>query len=310
MPLGSFLVFSWACYSIREIKPEMLAAAKPGEYKIQKIEKTTGETIEYPNESLGQVGEGQITGTGKLLYAAEAVEVDSAGLEIISPPGLSPMNIRTRDGKTYGWVKRIEERGDKSVLYFLNMSRRNESTSRPVLISDIQKAWTLKRNQVVLGFYGGGTLSSPVRSPTREFGELLWQDASTWKAGRHLGYFIQFYSPAGHLSYRLEFLSLKYQETDAWKESFSDGYTYFGVSLDYSFFGKATQRMIPFIGVGLMGHFYLMWGGIPVFPPQLDFKADLGLKFKIDHSLDLNTQLLYMPGSKLLAWSLGIDLIF
>jgi hypothetical protein len=250
--LGSFLVFSWSCFSIREIKLEVLATAKPGDYEIQRIEKTTGETIEYSDGPLGQVGQGQITGTGKLIHAVETVEVDSAGLKIISPPGLSPMNVKTRDGETYGWVNKIEERGDKSILHILKAGGRGDLTSQPVLISDIQKAWVRKRGKVGLGIYGGDTLSSPTQSPARDY-LINQQSASTWTAGRHLGYFIQFYSPAGHLSYRLEVLNLKYQETHVIyyspngpvfgpaTESTSDEYSYCGVSLEYSFFGKTTQ---------------------------------------------------------------------
>jgi len=40
--LGSFLVFCWSCYSIREIKPEVLATAKPDDLEIRKIEKKRG----------------------------------------------------------------------------------------------------------------------------------------------------------------------------------------------------------------------------------------------------------------------------
>jgi hypothetical protein len=141
--LESFLSFSWSCYSVQEIKPEVLASAKPGDYEIRKIEKTTGETVEYSADAPGDVGQGRITGTGKLLYAAETVEVDSAGLGIVSKPDAPFIEVKTRDGRTYGWIKNIDERGNKSVLHILKAGGR-ELFSTPIFFSEIHKAWALK----------------------------------------------------------------------------------------------------------------------------------------------------------------------
>jgi hypothetical protein len=65
LTLGSFLVFSWSCYSLQEIKPAVLASEKAGDYKILKVKKTSGEIIEYSKESPGRVGQGNITGNVK-----------------------------------------------------------------------------------------------------------------------------------------------------------------------------------------------------------------------------------------------------
>jgi hypothetical protein len=140
--LGSLLVFSWSCYSVQEINPKVLATAKPGDYKIQKIEIKTGETVEYSDKAPGDVRRGQITGTGTL-YAAATVEVDSAGLEIISPPGLSPMLVKTMDGKTYGEVKKIEKRDNKSVLYIASQSH-GQIFTQVISWTTIEKAWAKK----------------------------------------------------------------------------------------------------------------------------------------------------------------------
>jgi hypothetical protein len=168
--------------------------------------------------------------------------------------------------------------------------------------------------KVVLGIYGGGRLSKPTQSPT----PYDWQTDVTWAAGSHLGFFVQFYSQAGHWGIRLERLDLKYRETygtynsptDPIMETHSKTYSYYGASFEYSFIWKTTQRLIPFIGLGLMIHPYIsVFGGPPAFPPESDLKADLGLKFKIFDFVDLKAQLFYAFGNKLLAGSLGIDLI-
>jgi hypothetical protein len=139
LTLGSFLVFCWSCFSVQEIRPAVLASEKAGDYEIRKVEKTSGEIIEYSEESPGRVGQGHITGTGMLKYAVEIVEVDSAGLEIISRPGAPFINVKTRDGQTYGWIKEIDKRGDKSVLHILKVA--NEKTSTMISLFEVKKAW-------------------------------------------------------------------------------------------------------------------------------------------------------------------------
>jgi hypothetical protein len=74
-----------------------------------------------------------------LKYAVEIVEVDSAGLEIISRPGAPFINVKTRDGQTYGWIKEIDKRGDKSVLHILKVA--NEKTSTMISLFEVKKAW-------------------------------------------------------------------------------------------------------------------------------------------------------------------------
>ncbi len=143
LTLGSFLVFSWSCYSIREIRPALLASEKARDLEIRKVEKTSGEIIEYPKESPGRVRMGNITGHGMMTYSVEFVEVDSAGLEIISRPGAPYMSVRTRDGRTYEWVKKIDNQGDKLVLNIVKDAH-GEDSSFVVLLSEVEKAWAKK----------------------------------------------------------------------------------------------------------------------------------------------------------------------
>jgi hypothetical protein len=145
--LASFLVFSWSCYSLQEIKPEVLATAKAGDYEIRKIEKKTGEMIEYSDELPGQIGPGQITGSGMLTLALKSVEVESAGLEIISKKGAGLKEVMSRNGRIYGGVKEIEDRGDKSILHILEGGV-GEIIARPISFSEIQKTWAKKFNIV------------------------------------------------------------------------------------------------------------------------------------------------------------------
>jgi len=164
--------------------------------------------------------------------------------------------------------------------------------------------------KVVLGVYGGGTLSSPAQVTSHPD----YQTDETWAAGSHLGYFIEFYNQKGHWGVRLEVLKWKDKETyGIWHDPFiptiyseSKTSSYFGATFEYSFIGKATQRLIPFVGLGIMIHPYLF--AAPDFPPDTDVKADLGLKFKLAEFVDFRAQFFYALGNKLLAGSLGIDL--
>jgi hypothetical protein len=180
LTLGSFLVFSWSCYSIQEIKPAMLTSNIAGDYKIQKVEKTSGEVIEYSKESPGRVGwQGNITGNGMLTYAVEFVEVDSAGLEIISRPGAPFMNVRTQDGRIYGWVKKIDNRGDKSVLNIVKVAH-GEYSSFTVLLTEVEKAWAKKFDVM-------GTVCAILVPVVLAVIVVLAFTASSWIGGGWLG---------------------------------------------------------------------------------------------------------------------------
>jgi len=78
--LESFLVFCWSCYSIREIKPEVLATAKPDDYEIRNVEKTSGEIIEFSGRHPAKFISDSIQGTGAMKRGLEVVEVARADI--------------------------------------------------------------------------------------------------------------------------------------------------------------------------------------------------------------------------------------
>ncbi len=168
--------------------------------------------------------------------------------------------------------------------------------------------------KVLVGIYGGGRLSKPLHSSP----EYSWQTDITRTATSHLGFFVQLYSQSSHWSICLETLDLKYNETSGVYHTPNNPtmYTtpkevrYYGVSFEYAIIWKASQRLIPFVGIGIMTDPLANFlGGNRNFPPETDIKADLGLKFRIFDFADLRAQVFFAVDNELLAGSLGINFV-
>lgn len=117
LTLGSFIVFSFSCYSVQPIKPEMLSAPNADKIEIRKVDKTSGESIEFSANDPGHASGNFVLGNGTQTRTVEFVEIASADVQTVSHQDETFQSVKTRDGKSYDWVKKIVERGDKSVLY-------------------------------------------------------------------------------------------------------------------------------------------------------------------------------------------------
>ena len=139
--LGSFIVFSLSCYSVQQIKPEMLSDQKADKIKILKVEKTTGESINFSKSDPGRVRGNFVEGIGTLARALEFVEIPSAEIQTVTRQDEIYQSVKTRDGKSYGWVKKIVEQGDKSVLYVVKIATQKITSSFKVSLSEVEKVW-------------------------------------------------------------------------------------------------------------------------------------------------------------------------
>lgn len=100
LTLGSFIVFSFSCYSVQPIKPEMLSAPKADKIEIRKIEKTSGECIDFPASDPGRISGNFVMGTGTLTTAVEFIEIASTEVQTVSRQDETFQSVKTRDGKS------------------------------------------------------------------------------------------------------------------------------------------------------------------------------------------------------------------
>ena len=148
LTLGSFIVFSFSCYSVQPIKPEMLSAPDADKIEIRKVDKTSGESIEFSANDPGRVSGNFVTGTGALTTAVEFVEISKADVQTVSRQDETFQSVKTRDGKSYGWVKKIVERGDKSILYVVKAVTNRVNSYLKVSLSEVEKAWAKSLDSV------------------------------------------------------------------------------------------------------------------------------------------------------------------
>jgi len=144
MTLECFLVFCWSCYSVQEIKPEVLAAGKPGTYKIRKVEKTSGEVIEFSGQHPAKFISDTIQGTGVMTRGLEVVEVARADIRqkfSSNYHGDESYSVVMRDGKTYPVVHKIADQNDSALLYMLKSLSNNVEASFIIALDEARKVW-------------------------------------------------------------------------------------------------------------------------------------------------------------------------
>jgi len=146
MTLGSFIVFSCSCYSVRPVKPARLSDPDAERIDVLKVEKTSGEIIAFTDKHPGRVLGKDVVGTGTLTAAVEFVEIASADLETITGEEGAYQSVKTRDGKSYGWIKRIVEQGDKAILYVVKAVRNPVPALFKISLSEVERAWAKQLN--------------------------------------------------------------------------------------------------------------------------------------------------------------------
>lgn len=146
LTLWSFIVFSFSCYSVKQIKPEMLSAPDADKIKIFKMDKTSGESIVFSKSDPGRVSGNYVAGTGTLTTALEIVEIASANVQTTNyHQDENFISITTRDGKSYDCMKVIKQ-GDKSVLYILKAVTNKVNSFIKLSLSEVERAWEKRFN--------------------------------------------------------------------------------------------------------------------------------------------------------------------
>jgi hypothetical protein len=142
--LVCFVLFSMSCYSVQPINPKLLAANGTGNVDIRKVEKTSGEIIEFSGRHPAQLAGDMIQGTGVMTHGLEVVEVARADIRQKSSStyhGDEFYSVVMQDGKTYSVVNKIVDKNDSTLLYVLTSLSNNVEASFKVALQEARKVW-------------------------------------------------------------------------------------------------------------------------------------------------------------------------
>jgi hypothetical protein len=141
--LESFAVFSFSCHSVMSVDPKLLTS----ESKIQRVEKTSGETIEFNEEHPAALAGNSISGTGFMIKATDSTEVPTTEIDKVEFRTADNFyTIKLRDGKVYSGIVKIESKGEKAVLHMIKPVAQRIDENFKILISDVARAWEMKFN--------------------------------------------------------------------------------------------------------------------------------------------------------------------
>lgn len=139
LTLGSFVAFSFSCYSVREIKPATLASPKARKLEILSLEKTSGESIVFSKSRPGLVVGSSVQGTGAQTSSLVSMEIDKTQVKAINRQGDQAVSVTTQNNTTYP-VKKIVEKPETLEIWILKFPRPLVFEYVSVALSEVQKA--------------------------------------------------------------------------------------------------------------------------------------------------------------------------
>ena len=143
--LMSFGVFSVSCDSIKPIDPRLLPSRNADHLKIRKVEKSSGETVEFSAREPARFVGGSITGTGTITRALESIEISNANIRRTAFAFRNEdkfYSVETQDGKIYNVVNKIVEKGDQSILYVIHDVSNGITAPIKIALSEVKTVWT------------------------------------------------------------------------------------------------------------------------------------------------------------------------
>ncbi len=140
LTLGSFVIFSFSCYSVRETKPATLASPKAKNLEILRLEKTSGESIVFSKDQPGLVVGSSVQGIGALESSLVSMEIEKAQVKTINHQGDRVVSVTTQDNKTYP-VQKIVESPETIEIWILKFARPLAFEYVTVAIGQVKKAY-------------------------------------------------------------------------------------------------------------------------------------------------------------------------
>lgn len=145
MTLGSFIIFSFSCTSIREIRPEALMSRKTRAKDILRIEKTSGESIVFHKGQAGGVVGNSVAGIGAKETVLASLEIENSQVKAVEPQVGRILMVKTRDNTAY-LARRIVEKAEAIEIWVLKSARPLVFEPVAVPIGQVEKAYVRKLN--------------------------------------------------------------------------------------------------------------------------------------------------------------------
>jgi hypothetical protein len=140
LTLVSFVIFSVSCYSVREIKLEILTAEKGKEIEIMKLTKTSGESIVFDEDQPGRIEAHIIKGIGATESIEIMKEISNAKVRLVVYEGTQAVSVVMKDGETFP-VQKIVKKPEAVEMWIREDVRPLQFEPVSIAISEIRKAY-------------------------------------------------------------------------------------------------------------------------------------------------------------------------
>lgn len=145
LTLGSFIIFSFSCLSVREIKQATLASPDAEKVDIVRIIKTSGESIVF-FEKKGRVSGNIVQGYGAVESSLTKMEIDKSQVKTIkhfvNAQGTREVFVTTQDDKTIS-VYRLLVKPETIEMWIRNDIKPLQFKSVYVALSEVETAYAM-----------------------------------------------------------------------------------------------------------------------------------------------------------------------
>jgi hypothetical protein len=142
LTFGAFVAFSVSCYSLQEIKPDVLVSAQVKDKDILRIKKTSGETIVFSKNQPGRVIENSVQGVGAIESALSTMEIKNDQLKTVNRKGEKIVSVTMQDGRTIP-VEKTEVKTETVEMWILKYFQPLKYEPISINISEVERAFAI-----------------------------------------------------------------------------------------------------------------------------------------------------------------------
>jgi len=145
LTLESFIIFSFSCLSVREIKPATLVSPDAEKLDIVRLIKTSGESIVF-SEKHGRIAGNIVQGFGAIENSVTKMEIDKSQVKtikyLVNYLGTQTVSVTTQDDKTFP-VYKIFKKPETIEMWIWKDVRPLQFKSISVALSEVEKAFAM-----------------------------------------------------------------------------------------------------------------------------------------------------------------------